>query len=463
MTKNYAVSLVWSDERTGQLYRIDTERKILEVETPAGAWQWMGEVTLKGVDSRDFPPTTRVMGFGKSPQQRYLTIDCTGQVYQFDFRNRTLERLDHTFFRGFNCHSTTFMRNDTLYSFGGYGFWHTNNLITYYRAGKSEWESIPPQTDGPRSLYAGLNGYLPETDSYFSTLNFCHNDAEQAGATTYDFDVYAFSFPNKQWRKLGRVTEAVRERLPQQLDNGVAFFFSGRYFIVSHHASPATKLFLIDPVLNQCRVWEDTHRRFLRQPANTDSDRYQYYIRNDTLHHYLFNGNEATPKGLPQRVAVAQLWQEASPIGAFYTENATDYTTLSLLVLALTATGLAVFYLYHRKNSRVASAEAELPDLSDLTQLEQDLLDGLMRATHSGGLSAEQVNELLQISDKSLDNQRRIRADTIQKLNLKLKYALNLDNGIEKTPSAVDRRMALYVLKEEAARKYTLSSTPKTN
>jgi hypothetical protein len=456
-TKTSAVSLVWSDESNRQLYRIDTERKVLEQEMPSGNWQRIGAVTLQGIDEEDFPPTTRVTGFNKNRDQRYLMIDCTGQVYQFDFKSFTLKRLDHTFFRGYNCHSTPFIRKDTLYSLGGYGFWKTNNLMTYYKTDKGEWESITPKSSGPPSLYSGLNGYIPETDAFFSTLNFRHNDAEQSGATTFDFGVYKFSFKNQQWQQLGMVSEEVRQLLPEKLDNGVAFFFSGRYFIISYHASPVSKLLLVDPIHNQFRTWEDTHRIFLRQPANTDSDFYQYFLRNDTLHYYLFNGNELNPKGLQQKIAVSQLWKAATPIGPFYSEKSVKQNIIYLL-LGVMGIGFVITFVIHRKNKKTVAILPAFTDAINLTHQEQEFFERLLQSTPTGGLSAEQVNEILQISDKTIDNQRRIRSEVIQSLNLKFKLALKIDHAIERIPSSIDRRMTLYILNEEIAAKYATST-----
>ena len=73
------------------------------------------------------------------------------------------------------------------------------------------------------------------------------------------------------------------------------------------------------------------------------------------------------------------------------------------------------------------------------------------------------MNEILQIVDKTIDNQRRIRAEVIQNLNIKLKYALEIDNAIERTPSSIDRRMVNYILKEETATKYATSANLKSN
>ncbi len=82
----------------------------------------------------------------------YLLINCTQQVYRFDFATRTLTRLDRTFYRGYNGPGFPFLRRDSLHSFGGYGFWHTQGILSHYLPEKGEWEALSPTTNGPPSL-----------------------------------------------------------------------------------------------------------------------------------------------------------------------------------------------------------------------------------------------------------------------------------------------------------------------
>jgi hypothetical protein len=70
-----------------------------------------------------------------------------------------------------------------------------------------------------------------------------------------------------------------------------------------------------------------------------------------------------------------------------------------------------------------------------------------------GGMHTEEINDLLEIDDKSIDNQRKIRHELIKTLNLKLKMMYNFDNSIVRNPSNSDKRIFNYQLNEEIIEK----------
>lgn len=53
-------------------------------------------------------------------------------MFEIDTVNNRIDRQDRTFYQGYNFDAYQFQRNDTIFSFGGYGFWLENNLLTYF-------------------------------------------------------------------------------------------------------------------------------------------------------------------------------------------------------------------------------------------------------------------------------------------------------------------------------------------
>lgn len=64
----------------------------------------------------------------KNRKGLYLLPDGTGRVYKVEGEGKNLKiiRQDSTLFFGYNFGFFPFSYNDTLYSFGGYGFWRFN-------------------------------------------------------------------------------------------------------------------------------------------------------------------------------------------------------------------------------------------------------------------------------------------------------------------------------------------------
>jgi hypothetical protein len=55
-----------------------------------------------------------------------ISVPGTGQVYQVNPQTLSIQRLDRTFFRGYNFGASQFLHNDTLFSIGGEGFWSSS-------------------------------------------------------------------------------------------------------------------------------------------------------------------------------------------------------------------------------------------------------------------------------------------------------------------------------------------------
>lgn len=76
-------------------------------------------------------------------------FDGFGVVLKVDTAKLTVSRHDRTTHSGYNFDAYQFQRNDTLYSFGGYGFWMKNNLLTFYSKTRREWNKY---TEAPFSV-----------------------------------------------------------------------------------------------------------------------------------------------------------------------------------------------------------------------------------------------------------------------------------------------------------------------
>ncbi len=63
-----------------------------------------------------------------------------GLVYRID--NDTIVRIDNSFAHKNQTGSKIFQINDTIYKYGGYGYWQMQDLISYYDFRSNEWEVL---------------------------------------------------------------------------------------------------------------------------------------------------------------------------------------------------------------------------------------------------------------------------------------------------------------------------------
>ncbi len=94
----------------------------------------------------------------------YIIVDGTGRIYKASSKsNDTVyyKRIDSTHFYGYNGGAINFTYNDTIFSFGGGGYWRVNGQLRYYSEKYHEWDILP------------VNEEVPATNAlyYYDTLN----------------------------------------------------------------------------------------------------------------------------------------------------------------------------------------------------------------------------------------------------------------------------------------------------
>jgi hypothetical protein len=460
-TASPAQTLTYPDDPNGQRHRIDVKQAVLERESVPGNWQVVGPVRLVDVEAQDFPPNARAVVLRPDePHRRYLLIDCTNQVYRFDTRSRTLERIDRTYFRGHNCYAHRFLRRDTLHSFGGYGFWHTNNILTYFKTDIAEWESLIPLNEGPASIYRGIGGYLSGRDVFVSALSHQENDSEQQGTFRYDWKVWFYHFTTRRWEQVGILSKKVKALLNADLQKETFVAQMGQGFLLSHCGTdPVNRVYLIDPIANTVHEWADTNKQIRCLNFLSEGEFPQAYVFADTIHYFIRSETTTGRNRLEKHhLPLNRLRQEARYLGTFYEplkEPLNGWVVGGILV-GLVCVGAGGVWWWRRKPSAagvptpVLGTPIPTLDLTRLDALERRTLHVLLDTHERGGITSEQLTEALGMGSRTPENQRRIRSEIINGLNAKLYAVLHVENAVQRRQADDDRRIAVYQLHPEA-------------
>ncbi len=70
---------------------------------------------------------TKLVFKNKTP---YLVSKGSGMVWELT--NDSIKRIDNSFDHRMTYKSDIFVKNDTIFKFGGYGFWSARNFLTYF-------------------------------------------------------------------------------------------------------------------------------------------------------------------------------------------------------------------------------------------------------------------------------------------------------------------------------------------
>lgn len=108
---------------------------------------------------------------------------------------------------------------------------------------------------------------------------------------------------------------------------------------------------------------------------------------------------------------------------------------------------LLLLFVFKKRNvNNKGKVAEEINSFIELEESEKLLFDTLILNSQSGGLTSEQINELLGFTNKSLENQRKLRSDFLKNIEKKLTHIYQIGNPIERIPSKIDKRMIGYVL-----------------
>jgi hypothetical protein len=136
------------------------------------------------------------------------------------------------------------------------------------------------------------------------------------------------------------------------------------------------------------------------------------------------------------------------------------YTLIMILIISLSTSVLIIHYLIDiRKHSRLESSRGHknvydeknkegltLKPENILDPLEEKLLFAIILPKNRKGLSVDQFNELLNLTDLTTSNQRQRRHIIVKELNLKLYLITGLRESIIRSSIDTDKRVKYYTL-----------------
>ena len=389
-------------------------------------------LTTEGVDLKEIPRSFLSNYFEIKKDLYWVTVLGTGQVYEFNLKTSNFKRIDKTYFRGYNFLPIQFLHNDTLFSFGGMGFWHGHNITTFYDKKTNEWEFYSTSKNLPERFSARLGGYHSKTRTVY-TAQMPDIYQEQDKYPSY---LYAFHFQTNSWEKLGKIA-----RLPQ------GFWDHERLetrwvdpFIFSEELED----FFID--VEENKIYK------IKDPLKLKFHGVNELVVNGDYLYFFKKHNENNYKIEIDSISFQELKKNSDEIGSFYIKEYFWNETNSLMLmygLAILAIILLIFLLvkYRRKITL-------LENLSDNTPPEyyDDFIKFIL-ANPDHSCSTHDLNDVIRVAEKPLDTQRHYRSKFIGQVNQFILIEHGIEEGIERSTSSSDKRFVYYKASENLLKK----------
>jgi hypothetical protein len=418
----------WFDLVHHRDVRINLVTNYLEVKESGGAWLKKNKLAFKGVLLSDLPPYCKASHFNFKNKQ-LISLPGTGQVYQFDSTKNVLERLDKTFFRGYNFHALQFVRNDTLFSLGGEGFWRSNSILSFFDFKNKEWEEIKTKGDIPRGVISFSAGIQPNHRTVLAVEAFHQSDYNVSSLGYFTLDLV-----NLTWEKKGDVDLYELKKMGQTNANFVQI---GNLMFLN---DPQIG-FYVDAETNKIYKYIGPKKLFFLIES-------ELFLRGNQIISKQPDKNSPGNNFKIDSMSMATLRRDSQFIGSFYEEvpmfTRLERWLIGISLCLLISLGLNFRFLL-KKNTIVNDIIQTNIPVGGAAFIELFKVHG-----EDYLVSTEEISIILGCEKKAFDTQRQYRAQFINAMNQYFADHYQIEEAVYRQADEDDKRFIKYGLKKEA-------------
>ena len=384
----------------------------------------------------------------KNKTGSYILVDGTGRIYKATAKsNDTIyyKRIDSTQFYGYNGGAINFTNNDTIFSFGGFGYWRTNGQLRYYSEKYHEWDILPVNEEVPTINTLFYHDTL-NSEIYYLQIpltNYATN------ISTDGYLIYKLNLKRRSNITLGSINTQFLNLFPVGKQYNFVQIPSLKSVLVNFNGS---NQYLFDFENN--RAYKLTSPEIQKVFFGNSKD--IYAINTFEINNWLYytKSNDTTM----QLDSVKITMDDFTPMNTgFYEPERNTKLYYKLGFILLLVVGGIIFFIRNRNKNHSSKEEnsLEFSDASTFKSNELDLIEKIYNRSLEGkSYSVEDINAALGLSKKSLEIQKKIRTETINRINHRFKIMFNSeDELIERIRLEEDRRFYKYIISEENGKK----------
>ncbi len=382
----------------------------------------------------------RYQNLVKTNDGLYILIEGTGQVYKAMDTTKTsisFTRLDSTLYSGYNFGAINFSYNDTLFSFGGNGFWITNGHLRYFVKGEG-WELVELKNIHPTSRY--LYAYLPQESKlqyiqYIVYNKFANYKEENYGTIELDLKT-------KQMKQLGKLNPKL---------------INGKFGLV-HINSPKLGGTIVD-YQGEIYLYKFTDNTIYKFKNRLNNDK--FLLDKTEGNNIIFEFNDIIYR---TRVSDGNVQKFSLTMDDFeksnehlYIESFNKQMIYWAIVILTLCLMVITFYFSRRKNRFIKARNSLVQDNStnqgEFNDFEISVINKIIAKSKENELyTVEELNNSLGLGKKSIEIQKKVRTESINRLNHKFKILFNSESDlIERIRSEEDRRYYIYFINNKNA------------
>ena len=375
---------------------------------------------------KDLKPNSAEISFSKrfkvfNKNSDNIKIVSVGGGHVFSVDNDTLKREDFSFNHKMSFGSAVFVRNDTIFKFGGYGFWSSRNFFTYFDNSSKEWEFYPSNS---LLLPPPIHNFnFKVFDDKFIMTNGYTPDVGTGIKNQSVSDIWKYNFIDRKWDNLG-VSNLPKYDNIIEIDNDVFFARKQNNYD-----------FIYVDYLNN--VFYDVETANTSIPINGLSS----IIKGDTL--YAFKDGNFLKK--PYRELIYTSKRVGSIEKRIYLRSIELINGLGLSSFILVALLFScILFLKYRQNQKPRLTQLGLRFKGtsyDMQESEKNIIEAIISKDE---VMSQEIYDLVEKKSLSYPQNNKIKNDTIKKINNKLEKTLGIKQFIKSKKLPEDARVLVY-------------------
>ena len=363
---------------------------------------------------------TRVLAMNK--RTYYFVNASCGNVYEL--KQDTLKRIDHSFPHRNQYGAPMFAWNNSVFMFGGYGYFQVKNVFSRYVPQAKEWfEVITKSKESPSPRSGPI--FLMEKNKFYliGGVNRSHLD------DVYSRDCWMYDCQKKSWERIGEMNELLYKDFAMSSINsnlpGGVVRRNNRLFELNIRENKWTS-YENPLVLNMWKITASKNNEYLLYAQSNSNNNKEYLVKVQN-----FNALKEFKVGeypIYQKISVLKLFPEE------------DFLWISLILNFLLFTML--FYIRRMHKLKFLQRAQKKLRRADFTTSEWDLMCLIHRY---GEMDLSALNEYFNEEGLSYETLKKRRESFVKSIRIKIAMItrIPMEEILVETKNNSDKRMKI--------------------
>jgi hypothetical protein len=424
------ISVLFLNQLMGQVYQVPRTNFLSKLIANRNQNIWISpspESKLLPLKQNDIDYTQKIIS---SPKGIYILLNGTGKVFKYTgSSNQTVSfsRIDSTIFLGHNFHSIDFIYNDTIFSYGGYGFWHHNGQLRHFTEGKDQ--SLIKLNKEFRIINSLIN-YLPDQSKLYSIESSLKE--ESTGEMYKENSVILLDLINKTNYNIGTLNKNLHYNKQSNCINIP--------YLKSTLININKEIYLLN--FNENIVYKAKDNKISNQLSGNICNTFAI---KDVIFYSKIKNNlilDSFP------ISLNDFKKESYPL---YEPIEKSHFNQKLVLTIIFIISALLYLFKFRKKSELKKSNDKNTDEIFFNEIERQIIKAIIEKTNkNSSLSVEEANAILGLGKKTIEVQKKLRTEAILRINQKFKIIFNIENiFIERLRQEDDRRYFRYYINSE--------------